>query len=115
MQFARVIGNCVCTTKDEKLPKEKLLVIQPVDLTFKKPAGGLLVGIDVVGAGTGELFLDALDGAIGQDAPVGADNPFAVGFGGGLRIDVQGPQAGHLGDLRQRLQSPRSLLCVDFP
>ncbi len=57
MQFARVIGNCVCTTKDEKLPKEKLLVIQPVDLTFKKPAGGMLVGIDVVGAGTGELVL----------------------------------------------------------
>jgi len=57
MQFARVIGNCVCTTKDEKLPKEKLLVIQPVDLTFKKPAGGPLVGIDVVGAGAGELVL----------------------------------------------------------
>ncbi|MFH1957388.1 MAG: EutN/CcmL family microcompartment protein [bacterium] len=57
MQFARVIGNCVCTTKDEKLPKEKLLVIQPVDLTFKKPAGGSLVGIDVVGAGAGELVL----------------------------------------------------------
>jgi len=57
MQFARVIGNCVCTTKDEKLPKEKLLVLQPVDLTFKKPSGGLLVGIDVVGAGNGELVL----------------------------------------------------------
>ena len=57
MLFARVIGNCVCTTKDEKLPKEKLLVIQPVDLTFKNSAGGVLVGIDVVGAGNGELVL----------------------------------------------------------
>ena len=57
MLFARVIGNCVCTVKDEKLPKEKLLVIQPVDITLKNPAGGPIVGIDVVGAGEGELVL----------------------------------------------------------
>ena len=57
MQFARVIGTCVCTTKDRKLPREKLLVIQPVDLTFKEPKGGPLVAIDVVGAGEGELVL----------------------------------------------------------
>ncbi len=57
MQFARVIGNCVATTKDEKLPREKLLVIQPVDLTFSQPKGTPLVGIDVVGAGEGELVL----------------------------------------------------------
>jgi len=57
MQFARVIGNCVCTVKDEKLPKEKLLVIQPVDSSLKKAAGTALVAIDVVGAGNGELVL----------------------------------------------------------
>ncbi len=57
MQFARVIGNCVCTVKDEKLPKEKLLVIQPVDSSLKKAAGSVLVAIDVVGAGNGELVL----------------------------------------------------------
>ena len=57
MQFARVVGNCVCTTKDAKLPREKLLVIQPVDITFKNPSGDPIVGIDVVGAGPGELVL----------------------------------------------------------
>ncbi|MBA3065773.1 EutN/CcmL family microcompartment protein [bacterium] len=57
MQFARVTGNCVCTVKDAKLPKEKLLVIQPVDSSLKKAAGSSLVAIDVVGAGCGELVL----------------------------------------------------------
>ena len=57
MLFARVIGNCVCTIKDGKLPREKLLVIQPVDGSLKKPSGDPIVGIDVVGAGAGELVL----------------------------------------------------------
>lgn len=57
MQFAMVTGNCVCTVKDEKLPKEKLLLIQPVDSSLKKAAGSPLVAVDVVGAGAGELVL----------------------------------------------------------
>jgi len=57
MQFARVTGNCVCTVKDAKLPREKLLVIQPVDMSLKKAQGAALVAIDVVGAGVGELVL----------------------------------------------------------
>jgi len=56
MLFARVIGNVVCTRKDEKLNGSKLLLVQPVDIDGK-PKGNPLVAIDVVGAGEGELVL----------------------------------------------------------
>lgn len=56
MLFARVIGNVVCTRKDEKLDGSKLLLVQPVDLEGN-PKGNPLVAIDVVGAGEGELVL----------------------------------------------------------
>ena len=56
MQFARVIGNVVCTRKDDKMPREKLLVVQPLDIGWKDK-GNPIVGVDAVGAGTGELVL----------------------------------------------------------
>ena len=56
MLFARVVGNVVCTYKDEKLVGSKLLLVQPVGLD-DKPRGNVLVGIDSVGAGDGELVL----------------------------------------------------------
>ena len=56
MIFARVVGNVVCTLKDEKLVGTKLLLVQPVDLA-DQPKGNPLVAVDVVGAGEGELVL----------------------------------------------------------
>ncbi|MCG2725594.1 MAG: EutN/CcmL family microcompartment protein [Elusimicrobia bacterium] len=56
MLFARVVGNVVCTHKDEKLVGSKLLLVQPVGLD-DKPRGNVLVAIDSVGAGEGELVL----------------------------------------------------------
>ena len=56
MVFARVVGNVVCTRKDEKLVGSKLLLVQPVS-TGGDPKGNLLVAIDAVGAGEGELVL----------------------------------------------------------
>lgn len=56
MLFARVVGNVVCTRKDDKLVGTKLLMVQPVGLD-DKPRGGALVSVDAVGAGTGELVL----------------------------------------------------------
>ena len=56
MIFARVVGNVVCTTKDEKLVGTKLLLVQPVDLA-DQPKGNPLVAIDAVGAGEGEMVL----------------------------------------------------------
>src|SRR3989338_1923597 len=56
MLFARVIGNVVCTRKDEKLVGTKLLLVQPVDLEGQSK-GNPMVAIDSVGSGEGELVL----------------------------------------------------------
>lgn len=56
MVFARVVGNVVCTRKDDKLVGTKLLMVQPVGLD-DKPKGGPIVAVDAVGAGEGELVL----------------------------------------------------------
>jgi len=56
MLFARVIGNVVCTRKDDKLVGTKLMLVQPVDVD-NKPKGNQLVAIDTVGSGEGELVL----------------------------------------------------------
>jgi len=56
MIFARVVGNVVCTLKDQKLVGKKLLLVQPVDLGGQAK-GNPLVAIDAVGAGGGEMVL----------------------------------------------------------
>jgi len=76
MQFALVLGNVVCTTKDPKVPKEKMLLVQPLDINWKEK-GSPLVAIDAVGAGEGELVLivsgsSARQTEITQNKPVDA-------------------------------------------
>ncbi len=56
MLFARVVGNVVCTRKEEKLVGAKLLLVQPVDLE-DHPKGNPIVAVDAVGAGEGEFVL----------------------------------------------------------
>ncbi len=56
MQFGKITGNVVCTTKDNKIEGRKLMLVQPVDDNLE-PAGTPIVGIDSVGAGEGELVL----------------------------------------------------------
>lgn len=57
MYAARIIGNVVCTRKEEKLTGLKLLVVQPVSLLTLEPEGKPAVAIDAVGAGAGETVL----------------------------------------------------------
>lgn len=53
MHLARVIGDVVCTRKDENLTGIKLLVVQPLT-PERQPVGKPLVAVDAVGAGVGE-------------------------------------------------------------
>jgi microcompartment protein CcmK/EutM len=53
MQLARVLGDIVCTRKDDNLTSLKLLVIQPLNADGAA-AGRSLVAVDAVGAGVGE-------------------------------------------------------------
>jgi ethanolamine utilization protein EutN len=54
MRLAKVVGTVVATVKDPVLTGHKLLVIQPLDGN-EKPVGKLMVSLDSVGAGVGEL------------------------------------------------------------
>jgi ethanolamine utilization protein EutN len=53
MQLATVIGDIICTHKDENLAALKLLVIQPIGADGLA-VGRTLVAVDAVGAGVGE-------------------------------------------------------------
>ena len=53
MQLARVIGDVVCTRKDENLTGITLLIVQPLNAD-RSHAGRAIVAVDAVGAGVGE-------------------------------------------------------------
>jgi len=55
MQIGRIIGNVVCTIKNDPLEGKKLLVVQPLDKNGSNH-GKPLVAIDAVGAGVGETI-----------------------------------------------------------
>ena len=54
MQLARVVGHVVSTCKDPNLLGQKLLLVQPLS-PDRKPVGRVLVAVDSVGAGVGEV------------------------------------------------------------
>jgi ethanolamine utilization protein EutN len=67
MFIARVTGHVVATQKDKTLGGQKLLVVEPLNVTFDpgaaaKPAGlgntgRAIVALDVVGCGEGQIVL----------------------------------------------------------
>ena len=73
MIFARVVGNVVCTRKDEKLVGRKLLLVQPVDLE-NQPKGNPIVTVDAVGAGEGEMVL-VVQGSSARQTTATEGNP----------------------------------------
>ncbi len=57
MQLARVKGSVVSTTKAEKLNGLKMLIVKPIDIDTFQEKGGIIVAIDAVGAGEGEVVM----------------------------------------------------------
>ncbi|MDQ7053458.1 MAG: EutN/CcmL family microcompartment protein [candidate division KSB1 bacterium] len=57
MILCRVVGDVVSTVKNEHLHGKKLLLVQPVDLDTRSPAGATLIAVDHVQAGAGDLVL----------------------------------------------------------
>ncbi|MBK9293506.1 MAG: EutN/CcmL family microcompartment protein [Oligoflexia bacterium] len=58
MIIGKVIGTCVATVKDSKLEGLKMLLVQPVSPKIENQ-GSMVVAIDSVGAGIGEVVLYA--------------------------------------------------------
>lgn len=55
MQLGRIIGNVVCTAKNESLVGHRLLLVQPID-KLGNDKGRAFVAVDSVGAGAGETI-----------------------------------------------------------
>jgi len=58
MYIAKVIGNVVSTSKNEKLIGSTLLIVKRLDEN-KNPIGLSEIALDTVGAGTGEIVIVA--------------------------------------------------------
>ena len=54
MYLGRVVGSCVAERKSEGLRGQRMLMVQPL-CREKKPNGRLLVAIDTVRSGPGDL------------------------------------------------------------
>jgi ethanolamine utilization protein EutN len=63
--LGRVVGNVVSTQKNEKLEGAKLMLVQPLDLSFQS-RGAPVLAIDGVDAGIGDLILLIQDGRSAQ-------------------------------------------------
>jgi len=73
MLLGRVIGTVVSTNKEQELSGLKLLLLRGADVEGN-PTGGLVVAIDAVGAGMGEVVLYA-SGSSARQTRVTKDRP----------------------------------------
>jgi len=73
MQLGKIVGTVVSTRKDEKLEGLKLQIVKfiNVDGTF---TGSLVIAVDSVGAGVGEVVLVAA-GSSARQTDVTKDKP----------------------------------------
>lgn len=65
MLIGRVIGNVVATRKNLKLDGEKLLLVQPLELSLA-PKGTPIIAIDRMSAGPRDRVLYTQDGRTAQ-------------------------------------------------
>ena len=73
MLLGRVVGTVVSTNKERELEGLKLLLVRGADVEGK-PTGALVVAIDAVGAGVGEVVLYA-SGSSARQTRVTKDRP----------------------------------------
>lgn len=73
MQLAKVIGKVVSTQKTEKLIGAKLLIIRAIDENKQEMEDNVMVAIDLVGAGMGDLVLVDWGSSMYEDMKLSAD------------------------------------------
>src|SRR5689334_7018145 len=73
MLLGKVVGTVVATRKEDELSGLKLLVVRGLDADAK-PLGSVVVAVDAVGAGVGEVVLYA-SGSSARQTKVTKDRP----------------------------------------
>ena len=73
MLIGKVVVTVVATRKEEELSGLKMLVVRGVDLDGK-PTGTVVVAVDAIGAGVGEVVLYA-SGSSARQTKVTKDRP----------------------------------------
>lgn len=73
MMIGKVVGTVVSTRKEKELEGLRFLVVRGLDLEGK-PTSSLVVAVDAVGAGTGEVVLYA-SGSSARQTQVTKDRP----------------------------------------
>jgi len=68
VKLGRVIGRVVADRKHEAFEGIKLMLIQPLD-SHREPSGDVLVGMDAVRAGEGDLIMYESSKEAGQCFP----------------------------------------------
>lgn len=90
MIIGKVVGSIVSTTKAEKLKGKKLLIVFPLDMNSMNEDGKLLVTIDTVGAGTGEIVL-VVSGSSARQTKITNGVPVDAAIVGIVdQIDIEG-------------------------
>ncbi|HNO78793.1 MAG TPA: EutN/CcmL family microcompartment protein [Phycisphaerae bacterium] len=73
MVLAKVVGTVVATQKEASLEGLRMMVCKPVDIDGQEKSG-LVVAVDAVGAGVGELVMYAT-GSSARQTTVTRDRP----------------------------------------
>ena len=73
MLLGKVVGTVVATRKEEEIEGLRLLVVRGLDLEGK-PTSSVVVAVDAVGAGVGEVVLYA-SGSSARQTKVTKDRP----------------------------------------
>ena len=73
MIMGKVVGTVISTRKEEELAGLKLLLVKACDADGK-PTGSTVVAVDAVGAGVGEIVLDA-SGSSARQTKATKDRP----------------------------------------
>ncbi|HVE81253.1 MAG TPA: EutN/CcmL family microcompartment protein [Myxococcales bacterium] len=73
MLLGKVVGTVVATRKEEEIEGLRLLVVRGLDLEGK-PTSSMVVAVDAVGAGVGEVVLYA-SGSSARQTKVTKDRP----------------------------------------
>lgn len=74
MLLGKVIGTLVATRKEPTLEGLKLLVVRACDVDGKVSTGSVVVAVDAVGAGVGEVVL-VVAGSSARQTTVTKDRP----------------------------------------